>query len=200
MNYLIKRHPIRGLRTHIRILLVLNALTLLFAAYNSYEEQLPSLTIYLATVVAAVVAGSISSILFIAISKRDKKINLFFAIVAHLSTLTGTVIYLYYALNGKADSLHSAAHMHVIVFPISQGFLTVCGLALATLLSGIGKLITTNKGKTWATKTSQMPVLPNRVDVESVAHSLAIRLSYLFVLSATLCTIDGIFIEIEETP
>ncbi len=145
MNRLTNRHLIRGLQAHVRILFVLNGLTLLFAAYNSYEEKLPSLTFYFATVVAAVAAGSISSIIFIAISRRDKKINPFFAIVAYLSTLLGTVVYLYYALNGKADSLHSAAHMHVIVFPVSHGFLTVCGLALASLLSVIVKLITATK-------------------------------------------------------
>jgi len=44
------------------------------------------------------------------------------------------IAYAYYASNGKADSLHSAAHMHVIVFPMLHACFTFVLLIIAILV------------------------------------------------------------------
>lgn len=133
------------MKTHIKILLVLNIFTLICSAYNSYEEELPSLLFYFGTVFGAIASGIISSTIFVLISKRTRRTNYPFCIVAYASTGLGTLAYLYYALNGKADSLHSAAHVHVFAFPMLQGFLTICGLAIAGLISVITRSAIYNK-------------------------------------------------------
>ncbi len=125
------------MKTHIKILLMLNISTLMFSAYNSYVEELPSLLFYFGTVIGAIASGIISSTIFVLISKRARRTNYPFGVVAYVSTGLGTLAYLYYALNGKADSMHSAAHMHVVMFPLLHGFLAICGLTIAGLISFI---------------------------------------------------------------
>ncbi|MFT5524289.1 MAG: hypothetical protein ACI9G1_004563 [Pirellulaceae bacterium] len=57
---------------------------------------------------------------------------------AYAVASTGTVIYGVYAFDGQADSINSAAHMHVIAFPILHCLLATaiylpCGIISAVL-------------------------------------------------------------------
>ena len=121
------------------LLPLLFVITLALGTFNAIDEE-NGLRL---TVIGAL--GSIVSqipglmIAFVAYRRRSvASAILLFA--AYIVALTGLVAYLNYATNGKADSLNSAAQMHVVMFPILHCFLAfivycAAGLVRPLLLS-----------------------------------------------------------------
>ena len=103
--------------------------TLLFALVNSVGEQLPTLSFTLGATIAAVISQLPGIIVGFLSSRGISKVTAALLIPAYFIAATGLLAYLVYAFNGKADSLNSAAHMHVIMFPILH--CVVAGVAYA---------------------------------------------------------------------
>ena len=133
----------KGKSNHIRILSVVFSLTFLCAAFNSWEEQLPNIVFYLGTVLGAIIT-SFFAILFI-IVLRNTSASQFtrsvFIVLAYIVCGTAMFAYFYYAINGKADSLHSAAHVHVVIFPFFHIFISCALLLVAVFTVFIASLI-----------------------------------------------------------
>jgi len=112
-------------------------LTEVFATINAIEEDYPLLawgTIFV------ILIGGVSQLpgLLIALWRWKRKsaaaIPMLFG--AYMIALTGCGVYSLYAFDGKADSLNSAAHMHVVFFPIlhcilAVGIYVICGIVSA---------------------------------------------------------------------
>ena len=130
---------------HIHILLGLAGLTFACAAFNSFEEQLPGLGFYTSTVFGAVAAPLFAVWVVYLLRHKPLFTQGVFVGVAYVVCVTALLSYTNYALNGKADSLHSAAHMHVIMFPIFHGLVTIIvmliGLLIASLVNRLGKTV-----------------------------------------------------------
>lgn len=94
------------------------ATTLLFATINAIEESLPTHLFTLKVVLAAGISQLPGIILAAAHWHRPSRLMAAFLRPAYIVATTGVLAYAAYALNGRADSFNSAAHMHVIMFPI----------------------------------------------------------------------------------
>jgi hypothetical protein len=123
------------MRSHLMIFAALILAILACAAFNNFEEQLPSQAFFLGTVFGAITPSVLAVAAFEVISRWRRRIDVPSCVAAYLVCTTGLVAYAFYALNGKADSLHSAAHMHVIMFPMLHGALAIVALSLAGLLT-----------------------------------------------------------------
>ena len=109
----------------IRILSVITGYTLLCAAFNSWEEQLPSVAFYFGTIIAAVGTSLFSIFLLVLLRNGAQFTRGVFTVFAYVVCLTGAIAYSFFAINGKADTINSAANMHVVVFPITHAFFTL---------------------------------------------------------------------------
>ena len=123
------------MRSHLTIFAVFILAILGCAAFNSYEEELSSHAFFLGTVFGAIAPSVLAVAAFAIICHWRRRIDVSFCVAAYLVGSTGLLAYVFYALNGKADSLHSAAHVHVIAFPMLYGALTLGVLSLAGLLT-----------------------------------------------------------------
>jgi uncharacterized BrkB/YihY/UPF0761 family membrane protein len=123
------------MRIHLVILFAMNVATLVFAWVNNTEEELPDTAFFLETIAGAIASGIIAVAVFWAVSRFRKRIDYIFGFVAYMISLLGMIAYAIYASNGKADSLYYAAHMHVIVFPMLLGFVTLVALIGASIIS-----------------------------------------------------------------
>jgi len=123
------------MKIHLVILLVINIATLVFAWVNNIEEELPDTVFFLETVAGAITPGIIAAAIFLVVSRFRRRIDYIFGFVAYVISLFGMIVYAIYASNGKADSLNTAAHMHVIMFPMLLGFVTLVALVGASIIS-----------------------------------------------------------------
>ena len=123
------------MRLGISSLLLMIMAIFILAVINSSEEELPSTGFFIETVLLAIVAPSIASLIFILVSRKQGKFNKTFYITSLVSCIIGLLAYSNYAINGKSDSLHSASHMHVIMFPIMYIVLTFFMLIAATIIA-----------------------------------------------------------------
>lgn len=96
--------------------------TLVFAAINAAEEELPSRFAIQVTLAAGIsqLPGLILAVAALFSSKSGLRWLLF---PAYFVAVTGLSMYTIYAFNGKVDAQDSAAHMHVIMFPIMHCFI-----------------------------------------------------------------------------
>ena len=102
---------------HLRVLGLLCFATFILAAINGFEEELPIRFFALAT--CASVASQFPGLILALLQRRRATVSQAILLVgAYLVAITGTLAYAVYATNGKPDSLNSAAHMHVIAFPV----------------------------------------------------------------------------------
>ena len=129
------------------ILCVIIGLTLLFAAYNSWEEKLPTILFYLGTVIAAIIPSCFALFILYFVRNKIYLIKTIFQIIAYIISLFGLSIYIFYAFNGKSDSLHGAAHMHVIMFPLTYLVLSLGLIILGIVLSSFYTTIKRVKNK-----------------------------------------------------
>ena len=104
--------------THFVVLAGAIVATLIFALVNAIGEEYQSFqAILTATGIAAL--SQIPGLIVGSLSIRSRSSILKMLLVpAYLIAATGVMAYLFYAVNGKADSLESSAHMHVILFPV----------------------------------------------------------------------------------
>ena len=123
------------MKKHIAILCVINIATFIFAWINSTEEELPTAIFFTQTVIGAIGSGVGATLVFLIVSKMRRSIDYVFCTIAYGSSFFGMMAYALYAYSGKADSLHSAAHMHVIFFPILHGVITVGAVVAGAILS-----------------------------------------------------------------
>jgi hypothetical protein len=107
----------------------------MFAWINNSEELLPTTMFFAQTILGALASGFGATLLFLIVSKIRRRTDYVFSTIAYCSSLFGMMAYAFYAYSGKADSMHSAAHMHVIVFPLLHGFLTIVAIIVGAILS-----------------------------------------------------------------
>lgn len=106
--------------------------TLVLGTVNAIDEDLPPRLFLIAT------SGSVvSQVPGLGIAywrwKTGSIVPTVLLGVAYLVAVTGVLAYFNYATNGKADSLHSAAHLHIVLFPLTHCFLAVCAYAVLGL-------------------------------------------------------------------
>jgi hypothetical protein len=122
---------------HLILLAIAFAFTILFAAKNAVEEQLGS-TSFVCKVVLAAVISQIPGMLIALTRTRTSGFWVRGLLVpAYMIAVTGVCAYAVYAFNGKADSLNSAAHMHVIFFPVMHCVFGVLAYLLTTVCMGL---------------------------------------------------------------
>ncbi|MFK7821636.1 MAG: hypothetical protein AB8G99_23185 [Planctomycetaceae bacterium] len=102
-------------------------LTLVFAMKNALEEGFPWVSKETAFVVLFAGASQLPG-LFVGYLrwKKTSRAIIPMLIVAYFVALTGLLTYMKFAFDGRADSINSAAHMHVFAFPIMHCILAAC--------------------------------------------------------------------------
>jgi uncharacterized protein with PQ loop repeat len=128
------------MNTHTKILVSVILLTLCLASFNSYEEGVSGFVFFFVTVIGVVVGSVICLLAYAQANKSLGEKSTAYLIAAYASAIFGLLAYLHYATNGKSDSLDSAAHMHIIAFPILHIFLSVSGVFLAAVWVRIRKV------------------------------------------------------------
>ena len=120
----------------------------LFATINTVVEEYPLLEggwFLVALALASQTPGLFIGLWGWRSSSRRAKVSLLPLLIgAYVVAITGFLAYLGYAFDEKADSINSAAHMHVVAFPILHcifAFLTyvVCGIISLSLHLSIGE-------------------------------------------------------------
>ena len=114
-------------------------LTLALGAFNAINEQNGMrLTVIgsLGSVVSQIPGLMIAYVFY----RRRSTSSRLFLFAAYFVALTGLAAYLNYATNGKADSLNSAAHMHIIMFPILHCFLAFIVYTATGLIAAIATI------------------------------------------------------------
>lgn len=109
------------LNIHDRIMGFTIFCTVLLCIANLYQEQMWGLLTYIIAPLFSVV-GSVMHML------AYKKFNSFkwaYLGSAYFLSLFSLIAYFVYSTGGKADSLETAGHMHVITFPILHLFISV---------------------------------------------------------------------------
>ena len=106
--------------------------TFLSALFNYYEEgYFFGIHSFLVATVGAIFGSLLSSSVYLLSTKKESLPSLPLAVAAVIVTSVSLLLYVYYALNGKAEnSAESAAQVHVLVAPI---FLAVFSLATSIL-------------------------------------------------------------------
>ena len=124
-------------RTHLILLAIAFAFTILFATKNAVEEQLGSAS-FVCKVVFAAVISQIPGVLIAFARSRSSTFGIRCLLVpAYIIAATGVWVYAIYAFNGKADSMDSAAHMHVVFFPIMHCVFGVLAYLATGLFIGV---------------------------------------------------------------
>ncbi|WP_440904823.1 hypothetical protein ACMZOO_00910 [Catenovulum sp. SX2] len=118
---------------HLKIQCIFMLITAALAAFNAYEEQLGGVSTIGTAVIYALIAGTFSVFAYFIVQRWLPKFSKPYCITAYTSVFFGCIGFLYYASNGKADSLESAAHMHVIVFPMLHTMLAILLFIGATI-------------------------------------------------------------------
>lgn len=92
-------------------------LTLLFATFNAWQEehQGRGLVFLAGLSIVSQLPGLAVAQWFRLSSKSHVGVML---VAAYFVAATGLLVFGVYAFNGKADSMNSAAHMHVVAFPV----------------------------------------------------------------------------------
>ena len=126
---------------HIAVLAFIFLFTLILALINSIGEQLPSISFALVVTLASVISQLPGIIVGFFSTRRNARTTIVFLFPAYFIAATGMLAYLAYAFNGKADSLNSAAHMHVIMFPMLHCFIAVVSYILAAVAVGVISMI-----------------------------------------------------------
>ena len=99
-------------------------LTLLFASINAWEEEIRGRAF--AMVVGLSIVSQLPGLGIAQLFRLSPKSYTGVLLVgAYLIAATSLAVYTIYAFNGKSDSMNSAAHMHVIFFPIFHLVLSV---------------------------------------------------------------------------
>ena len=110
------------------------------AACNGWDEmgQPPLLEIFkqggeyfVITVSAAIAVPLLAIAVMVLMRGRTPLTRAITAIGAYIVCGTALLAYVWFAANGQADSINSAAHMHVIVFPIRHAVFSALVGALA---------------------------------------------------------------------
>ena len=110
--YAIRSYYVLIMTTRNKILWVMVAITFLMALYNWYDEGHFQL---FQTNFLAITGSSLAIIVSTKSSKKCPRLRVLYTIAAYFLVALGLLVYTVYALNGPADSLHSAAHMHIII-------------------------------------------------------------------------------------
>lgn len=126
---------------HVAVLGFIFLLTLLFAFINSIGEQLPSISFALGATLASVISQLPGGIVGFFSTRGYSRTIVVFLFPAYFVATTGMLAYLAYAFNGKADSLNSAAHMHVVMFPMFHCFVAVVSYVLAAVVQGVISMV-----------------------------------------------------------
>ncbi len=112
-------------------------LTEAFALINALDEELPSWTFTL-LVIAIAGVSQLPGLLIAYWRWKTRSVAAVPLLVgAYGIAVTGGMAYAAYALNGKADSLNSAAQMHVIAFPVLHCILAVLIYAACGAVSAV---------------------------------------------------------------
>lgn len=132
---------VRVTQSHPAALFILGGaflLTLLFAFINTWEEEIPMLSQGGILLVLLAGLSQIPGVLLAFMRYKNNSTAMLPPLVAaFLIAGSGVLAYCGYALNGKADSIDTAAHLHVVAFPIMH-----CVFAFAVyLLSGIASML-----------------------------------------------------------
>lgn len=122
-----------------RILLAAWLLTELFAAKNSVDEGYALLT--WSGMVVIIIAGlsQMPGVLIAVRYRNSQSVAILPLLVgSYVIAVTGWGVYAKYAFDGRADSINSAAHLHVVVFPVLHCVFALvvyvtCGLVSAGL-------------------------------------------------------------------
>lgn len=131
--------------TSLCILSGLLLLTFLFALKNSLEEGFPFYTKEMAMVVGLAGLSQLPGILIALWRwKKEPRATMPLLLVAYFVAFTGWLAYFNFAFNGQADSINSAAHMHVFAFPILHCVIAVVLYAIAAVIA-VGVLVATKE-------------------------------------------------------
>ena len=133
--------PRAGNSIHATLLGIASFATLLLALVNSIGEQLPTLSFTIGVTFAAVISQLPGIVVGVLSSRRGSRLTTALLFPAYFIAATGLLAYFAYAFNGQADSLESASHMHVIVFPIFHSFVAVVAYLLAAVLFWVVALV-----------------------------------------------------------
>jgi len=131
---------------HLKIITIIVLVTAVLAAFNAYQEELVGVVSYLVSVFGALL-GSILCLLAYTFVLRKFPYNARpFLWASYAVAILGLIAYLNYALNGKADSLNTAGHMHVIVFPLLHIFISICLQAFCIMWVAGQKVLARKRG------------------------------------------------------
>lgn len=110
--------------------------TVLFAIVNSIQEELPSMGFAIFVTLLAGLSQFPGILVAYVRWRRQSNTTAPFLFAAYAVATTGTLAYGYHAFNGKADSLNTAAHMHVIMFSILHCVLAMILYLVAGIMAG----------------------------------------------------------------
>lgn len=123
------------------VLLGLYALTTLLATVNALDEKIGN-PLFVLIVVAVAGVDQLPGIVIAFVARwLPRFVGIPLLLAAYAIALTGTLAYGLYAIDGKADSLNSAAHMHVILFPVLHTLGAATAYVVALLASFVAILI-----------------------------------------------------------
>jgi len=118
----------------IKFLWLLIALTFLMSVFNWYQEQY--FYGFFFTNLGAVSGAIISTAAYWVSSRQRRLPTLAFGISAAITTGLSFGLYLYYAINGKAEnSSESAAQMHTLLTPAALTAIAIFSLLLSIAIS-----------------------------------------------------------------
>ncbi len=115
--------------------------TIFFATVNSLGEQLPTVSFTILASFASIISQLPGIALAIACYRHASGLVRVLLLPAFFVAVTGLLAYLAYAFNGKAESLDSAAHMHVIMFPILHCIIALIAYALFAIVFAFISLV-----------------------------------------------------------
>lgn len=118
------------------ILSLMFAATIVFAVANAMDEN-PEFNFVALATVAAVASQTPGLVLGWFCRGSSSWYARLMLIPAYCVAITGVLAYTVYAFNGRADSTHSAAHMHVIVFPVMHCILAALGYVVFAAALGL---------------------------------------------------------------
>ena len=115
----------------------------LLSTYNWYEEGHGNG--FILSNIGAIFGSALSTVIYM-LEYRSERTPVFPVLISTSSVvILSFIIYLYYALNGKAgNGANSAAHMHIILMPI---FLTIYSIIVSFIALFVSYLVRTVKNR-----------------------------------------------------
>lgn len=107
--------------------------TFFLSLFNWYEEGHAQGAFF--STVGSVFGGFIATYIYIQVERKGRLNCIPFAISALISVFFALFAYTVYAFNGRSDSLESAGHMHIFMFPVFHTLVSLVFVFLALVVS-----------------------------------------------------------------